>query len=207
MRPPSLIENLSTKRSLVRPIILAACTGVVLLGLPRLAGLFREPPDGGAVNILSDAPGKRLDEVNQASHSLAAPKEPVVHAGPVAPSSLRAAKPDINKGVVRKGATMNLQAAQDLINGRIPRVIVTPPEEGIPSDGYLPPWNALRARELAQGLAPAASRGAALTVRIAAESNRVESRRHKRISTKYSYARARHRSRFLFTPDRGYFQY
>ncbi len=119
--------------------------------------------------------------------------------------ALRVAKPEMREGVGRRVATMNLQAAQDLINGRIPAVMVTPPEEGIPSEGYLPPWNALRAKELAQNLPPAASRGAALTVRIAAQSSRYEGRR--RMARRYSYASAPHRSRFSFTPYRGYFRY
>ncbi len=118
-------------------------------------------------------------------------------------NSLRAAKPAMKEAVVRQGATMNLQAAQDVINGRIPPVvIIAPPEEGIPSDGYLPPWTALRAKELAQGL-PAVNKGAALTVQVAAQSGRVESRRRERINRGRWYAR----SRFSFTPYRGYFRY
>jgi hypothetical protein len=102
---------------------------------------------------------------------------------------------------------MNLQAAQDAINGRIPVAIVAPPAEGIPSDGYLPPWNALRAKELAQSLPPAVNRGAAFTVHIAAQSGRVESRRRERLNRGRWYAGTSPRSRFSFTPYRGYFRY
>ncbi len=244
----------------MRAVILALCTAVVLVGLPRLAVFFRGPQEVGKVNILTDGPRKREAEVKHASEFLAAMKKPVVQRASVAsplpandgelivaiekemarigvydgpitsawtdrvrgavrkftgsgrtpPSvellnSLRAAKPAMREAVVRQGATMNLQAAQDVLNGRIPPVvIVAPPEEGIPSDGYLPPWNALRAKELAQSL-PAVNKGAALTVQIAAQSGRVESRR--RINRARWYAGAPQRSRFSFTPYRGYFRY
>ena len=248
----------------MRPVILTLCAGVLLLGLPRLAVLFREPQNFGNRNIVTDAPGKRGAVGEHISHSFAAFKEPVVHAGPVAPPlpaneealiaaiqkelartgfyngpitsawtdgvrgavrkftgsgrtkpspellmSLRAAKPQIKEGVVHRGATMNLQAAQDMINGRIPFVTVTPPEQGISSDGYLPPWNALRARDLAQSLPPGAGRGTALTVRIATQSgpSHMEKLRRGRIGRGYSYASTPRRSRFLFTPYHGYFRY
>ena len=108
--------------------------------------------------------------------------------------ALRSTKPEIKGSVARPGATINLQAAQDVINGRAP-TLVTTTEEGLPSDGYLPPWNALRERytQIAQSLAPGGN-GGALTVRISARSSRIDTRRRGR----RSYASTRRRSRFVY---------
>jgi hypothetical protein len=95
-------------------------------------------------------------------------------------TALRAAKPEFQGNVTRQGATLNLQAAQDLINGRIPATLVDTPEEGLLSEGYLPPWAALRARytQIAQSL----------------RSSRIDTRRRGR----RSYASTRRRSRFVY---------
>jgi hypothetical protein len=108
--------------------------------------------------------------------------------------ALRAAKPEFQGNVARQGATLNLQAAQDLINGRIPATLVDTPEEGLLSEGYLPPWAALRARytQIAQSLPPGDN--GALTVRISARSSRIDTRRRAR----RSYAISRRRSRFVY---------
>jgi len=109
-------------------------------------------------------------------------------------TALRAAKPEFQGNVTRQGATLNLQAAQDLINGRIPATLVDTPEEGLLSEGYLPPWPALRARyaQIAQSLPPGDN--GALTVRISARSSRIDTRRRGR----RSYASTRRRSRFVY---------
>ncbi len=110
-------------------------------------------------------------------------------------TALRAAKPEFKGNVTRQGATLNLQAAQDLINGRIPARLVDAPEEGLLSEGYLPPWAALRARytRIAQSSPPGDN--GALTVRISARSSRADARRRSR----RSYASTRRRSRFVYT--------
>jgi hypothetical protein len=109
-------------------------------------------------------------------------------------TALRAAKPEFQGNVTRQGATLNLQAAQDLINGRIPATLVDTPEEGLLSEGYLPPWAALRERyQIAQSLPPGDN--GALTVRISARSSRIDTRRRGR----RSYASTRRRSRFVYT--------
>ncbi len=123
--------------------------------------------------------------------------------------TLRAAKPEIKSHVGRLGATLNLQAAQDLINGRIPAIPVVTPEEGLLSEGYLPPWAALHERysQLSQSAQPGAGdNGAALTMRVTARSSRAERGRHERISRRHSYASVHRRSRF-FSPFGGYFAY
>ena len=122
--------------------------------------------------------------------------------------TLRAANPEIKSHVARQGATLNLQAAQDLINGRVPLMLVDTPEEGLLSDGYLPPWRALRERynQLAQSAPPGAGDGA-LTMRVTARSSRAENRRHEHISRRHSYASVHRRSRFSFSPFGGYFAY
>lgn len=108
-------------------------------------------------------------------------------------TALRAAKPKFQGNVTRQGATLNLQAAQDLINGRIPATLVDTPEEGLLSEGYLPPWAALRERyQIAQSLPPGDN--GALTVRISARSSRIDTRRRGR----RSYATSRRRSRFVY---------
>jgi hypothetical protein len=108
-------------------------------------------------------------------------------------TALRAAK--FQGNVVRQGATLNLQAAQDLINGRVPATLVGAPEEGLLSEGYLPPWAALRARytRIAQSSPPGDN--GALTVRVSARSSGADARRRGR----RSYAGARRRSRFVYT--------
>ena len=107
--------------------------------------------------------------------------------------ALRVTKPEI-KGAARRGATINLQAAQDLINGRVPATPVVTAEEGLPSEGYLPPWDALRERyaQIAQSLPP--GNNGALTVRISARSSRIDTRRRGR----RSYVGTRRRSRFVY---------
>lgn len=109
-------------------------------------------------------------------------------------TALRAAKPEFQGNVTTQGAPLNLQAAQDLINGRIPATLVHAPEEGLLSEGYLPPWAALRARyaQIARSL-PSGDNGA-LTVRISARSSRIDTHRRSR----RSYASARRRSRFVY---------
>ena len=109
-------------------------------------------------------------------------------------TALRAAKPEFQGNVKPQGTPLNLQAAQDLINGRIPATLVDVPEEGLLSEGYLPPWAALRARyaQIAQRL-PSGDNGA-LTVRISARSSRIDTHRRSR----RSYASARRRSRFVY---------
>jgi len=89
---------------------------------------------------------------------------------------------------------INLQAAQDVINGRVPATPVTTTEEGLPSEGYLPPWDALRERytQIAPRLPPGNS--GALTVRVLARSSRIDARKRGR----RSYVSARRRSRFVY---------
>lgn len=108
--------------------------------------------------------------------------------------TLRSTKPDIKGAVAPRGATINLQAAQDVINGRVPATLVTRAEVGLPSEGYLPPWDALRERytQIAQSL-PSGNNGA-LTVRISARSSRIDTRRRGR----RSYVSTRRRSRFVY---------
>ena len=107
--------------------------------------------------------------------------------------ALRSTKPEIKGAVARRGATINLQAAQDVINGRVPATPVTTAEDGLPSEGYLPPWDALRERytQIAQSLPP--GNNGALTVRIAARSSRIDTRKRVR----RSYVSARRRSRVV----------
>ena len=106
--------------------------------------------------------------------------------------ALRSTKPEIKADVARRGAAINLQAAQDVINGRVPTPVITA-EEGLPSEGYLPPWDALRERyQIAQSLPPGSN--GALTVRISARSSRIDTRRRGR----RSYASNRRRSRFVY---------
>ncbi len=123
--------------------------------------------------------------------------------------ALRATKPDIKSNVTQKGATLNLQAAQDLINGRVPATRVDSPEDGLLSEGYLPPWPALRERysQLAQSTPPGAGDEGALTLRVTARSSRAESRRRERVSRRRTYASAHRRSRVSFSPFGGFFAY
>ena len=108
--------------------------------------------------------------------------------------ALRSTKPEIKVAVARRGATINLQAAQDVINGRVPATTVITAEEGLLSEGYLPPWDALRERytQIAQSLPP--GNNGALTVRISARSSRIDARRRGR----RSYASTRRRSRVVY---------
>lgn len=107
--------------------------------------------------------------------------------------ALRSTKPEIKAAVAGGGAAINLQAAQDVINGRVPTP-VTIVEEGLPSEGYLPPWDALRERytQIAQSLPPRSN--GALTLRISARSSRIDAHRRGR----RSYASNRRRSRFVY---------
>jgi hypothetical protein len=109
--------------------------------------------------------------------------------------ALRSTKPEIKAAVSRQGATINLQAAQDVINGRVPTIPVTTSEDGLPSEGYLPPWDALRERytQIAQSLPPGYN--SALTVRISARSSRIDTRTRGR----RSYASTRRRSRVVYS--------
>jgi hypothetical protein len=121
-------------------------------------------------------------------------------------TALRATKPEIKAVPANQGATFNLQAAQDLINGRVPATLVNTPDDGLLSEGYLPPWKALRERynQIAQSLPPGAGTNGALTLRVTARSSRMESRRHERISRRH-YVSVRRRARF--SPYGGYFAY
>ena len=87
-----------------------------------------------------------------------------------------------------------MQAAQDVINGRVPATPATTVEDGLLSEGYLPPWDALRERytQIAQSLPP--KDNGALTVRISARSSRIDMRRRGR----RSYASTRRRSRLVY---------
>ena len=107
--------------------------------------------------------------------------------------ALRSTKPEIKAAAARRGAAINLQAAQDVINGRVPTPVTTL-EEGLLSEGYLPPWDALRERytQIAQSLPPGSN--GALTLRISARSSRIDTRRRGR----RSYASNRRRSRFVY---------
>ena len=190
----------------MRPVILIICTVAVLLKLPRLAAYFREPLH---FRLILDTSGNRVKRTPAPVSTAMAPvsnakKEAIVQANPVDPSltkpsqqlltALRAAKPEFQGNVTPQGATLNLQAAQDLINGRIPATLVDAPEEGLLSEGYLPPWAALRARyaQIARSLSP--EDNGALTVRISARSIRVDTHRRGR----RSYANARRRSRYVY---------
>jgi hypothetical protein len=186
----------------VRPLILVICTVAVLFGLPRLAAYFREPLH---FRLILDTSNNRAKNVNRppapASTAIAsasnANKEAIVQANSVSQqllTALRAAKPEFQGNVTPQGATLNLQAAQDLINGRIPATLVDAPEEGLLSEGYLPPWAALRARyaQTARSLPPGDN--GALTVRISARSSRADTHRRGR----RSYASARRRSRYVY---------
>jgi hypothetical protein len=108
--------------------------------------------------------------------------------------ALRSTKTEIKRAVARRGATINLQAAQDLINGRVPATLVTTADEGVPSEGYLPPWDALRERYTQIALSPPPRNSGALTVRVSARTSRMDTRRRAR----RSYASARRRSRFVY---------
>jgi hypothetical protein len=186
----------------VRPVILIICTVAVLLELPRLAAYFREPLH---FRLILDTSNNRAKNINRspapASTAIAsasnANKEAIVQANSVSQqllTALRAAKPEFQGNVTPQGATLNLQAAQDLINGRIPATLVEAPEEGLLSEGYLPPWAALRARyaQIARSLPPGDN--GALTVRISARSSRIDTHRRGR----RSYASARRRSRYVY---------
>jgi hypothetical protein len=190
----------------VRPLILIICTVAVLLELPRLAAYFREPLH---FRLISDTSGNRVNRTPTPASTTIAPashakKQAIVQANPAPPSrakpsqhlltALRIAKPELQGNVTPQGATLNLQAAQDLINGRIPATRAHAPEEGLLSEGYLPPWAALRARyaQIARSSPPGDN--GALTVRISARSSRADSHRRGR----RSYANARRRSRYVY---------
>ena len=108
--------------------------------------------------------------------------------------ALRSTKPEIKVAVARQATTINLQGAQDVINGRVPATQVITEEEGLLSAGYLPPWDALRERytQIAQSLPP--GNNGALTVRISARSSRIDTRRRGR----RSYVSTRRRSRAVY---------
>jgi ABC-type amino acid transport substrate-binding protein len=155
--------------------------------------------------LILDTSNNRAKNINRppasASTAIAsasnANKEAIVQANSVSQqllTALRAAKPEFQGNVTPQGATLNLQAAQDLINGRIPATLVDAPEEGLLSEGYLPPWAALRARyaQIARSLPPGDN--GALTVRISARSSRADTHRRGR----RSYASARRRSRYVY---------
>ncbi len=120
-------------------------------------------------------------------------------------AALRAAQPKIAAKHAREKDTINLQAAQDLINGMIPASPADRPVEGLVSEGYLPPWEALREKSarLGQSQPPGASAGSALTLGIAARS----SRRPERASRRRFYTSVRRRGRILYYSNSGRYRY
>jgi len=170
------------------------------------------------MHMMPDTPGKRAAAAEHAGAQTFAPvREPVVRpsspgsaqpandSGQTKPSqslltASRETKPDVKDATARYGAAINLQAAQDVINGRVPATPAVHPEDGVLSEGYLPPWDALRGREVAQSLASRSGNGAGLTMAVSVPRADV-----RRMSRRHAYASARRRSRFSSSPFGGFF--
>ena len=217
MRSQHFVRSLLIIRNAKRSIILVICTVSLLAELPRLAVYFRDPQYLRTMHMMPDAPGKRAAAVEHAGVQAFAPmREPVVQpsspgstqqahdSGQTKPSqslltALRETKPDARDATARNGAAINLQAAQDVINGRVPATPAVHPEEGVLSEGYLPPWDALRGREAAQSFASRSGNGAGLTMPVSVPRADV-----RRMSRRHAYASARRR-RFSSSPFGGFF--
>jgi hypothetical protein len=187
----------------VRPLILVLCIVAALTALPWLADNFREPQQKSAnASVEVQAPtaskGRHTDAAGepvgvQAPSAVGKITEAPA-GGSAAPTPLPAAKPEVKRIAARQGATFDLQATQDQLNGMVPPAVpAVPAGEGVLSDGYLPPWEALRGRgtQLAQSSQAEGSTG--LTERVAARSLRISSRRR---ATRHASARRRSRSIF-----------
>ncbi len=174
-RFPAFVSEF-VRRGLVRPLALALCTLAVLMGLPRLADLFRAPLHPDFVTMSTGAPGVRDRKAEQASIKPAAPSIAPKASNAAAPNApapapknneVRMSRPHAQDNV-RQGA-INLQAAQDVLNGRAPAAApAATPAQSVLSDGYLPPWDALRGKE-EQVTQAARQNGGSLTVRVAAQ--------------------------------------
>ena len=220
MGRPLWVGRVLIGRSAARPTVLVICALALLAELPRLADYFRKPQHLEKARVILDESGGRGTEVKPAHSPAFNPeKAPAVQTRsptPVLPSpggakpsqqvlaASPATKPEMKGAAARKSAAANLQAAQDLINGRIPATQVDTSEDGLLSDGYLPPWSALREKyhRLAQSEAQAAWDGA-LTIPVTARS----ARRQDRVSRRRAYAGARRKVRLSFSPFGGYFRY
>jgi hypothetical protein len=155
------------------------------------------------MHMMPDAPGKRAAAVVQPSSPGSA--QQAHDSGQTKPSqslltALSETKPDARDATARNGAAINLQAAQDVINGRVPATPAVHPEEGVLSEGYLPPWDALRGREVAQNFASRSGNGAGLTMPVSVPRADV-----RRMSRRHAYASARRRSRYSSSPFGGFF--
>jgi peptidoglycan hydrolase-like protein with peptidoglycan-binding domain len=94
--------------------------------------------------------------------------------------ALRAVKPEAKPNATGQRSVLNLQSAQDLLNGRAPAAAGSPTLEqgGVLSDGYLPPWEAMAGKE--RQAAQSASGPEARHARATARTSRRRTRRARR---------------------------
>lgn len=190
MRSQLFVKSLLTPSGSARSIILIICAVSMLMGLPRLASYFRtveEPRLSHEVVLIQPQPAADVGTIKtrQPPAPLAPFADHTQPAQPVAAPSA-ATEPEIIAGLRDDRSALNLQAAQDLINGRIPAVTIPPAANGVQSEGYLPPWQALHARDTAQSLTSKPGDEAALTMPIAAQPTRADLRRPSKKRSTYA---------------------
>jgi hypothetical protein len=188
------------KRGLVRPLAVVACAFAVIIGLPRLADFFREPLYPDSVSLSVDAPGGLTRKAEHSTTKSAKPSDvPKATGGaaPVSPAPVQ--KSDMAKisrpeAPAKVQGAINLQAAQDVLNGRAPSAAPSAaPPAGVLSEGYLPPWDSMRRKdEQAAQAGQKPAEDGSLTLRVTARPYQSEYRRHERISRRRV---ARRRSR------------
>lgn len=171
MSPLSAFVSEFIRRGFVRPLALVVCTLAVLMGLPRLADLFRAPLYPDSVTVYTGAPSVPVRKAEQAPNK---PPAPSIAPKASSAAALPAAKSEEARVLrppeaVRQGA-INLQAAQDVLNGRAPATVpAAPPAQTVLSEGYLPPWDAMRGKEEQLAQAGRQNPNGSLTLRVAAQ--------------------------------------
>ena len=191
------------RRGTVRSLILVGCSLALLIELPRLADYFREPAFSNAAATptadVGPAPPSPTEDIGVQSpspdRSRHADASVVLGGGDqkkapsLGSSATDRASAPAKSAVLRPRPEINLQGAQDVINGRVPAIVPPPGEAATLSDGYLPPWDAMRGRETAQAAGTIKPTNGTLTMPVAARAE------PKRASKKQGRASARRRVR------------
>lgn len=205
MRSPIFVKSLLTIRDHARALILLVCAVTVLIELPRLASYFRslEQPRASQSIVLIEPAGTGTGMI-KTEQSPATPAASPGNKQPVQTPPAAASAATAQEMVTRlrdDRAALNLQAAQDLINGRIPAATVVPAGGGVQSEGYLPPWEASRAQVSAPSFASSSNGEAPLAMPVAAQPVHTEMRR----LSKRRSANAHRRAKAASTPFGGLF--
>ena len=179
MRSQIFVKSLLTIRDHARSLILLVCAVTVLIELPRLASYFRslEQPRASQSIVLIEPAGAGMIKIEQSPATPAAlpdDKKPALTPPAAAPA---ATAPEMANRPRDGRAALNLQAAQDLINGRIPAATVTPAGGGVQSEGYLPPWADSHAQVSAPSFASSSGAETPLAMPVAAQPVHTEMRR------------------------------